>query len=380
MGRGGVRAAGASHRAPFRGGTCNGVKEDGAPARPRCSVRDYDPFSRVSNPTSRRPHSAGGQFVTEATPCRSRAFSRVVGSAGAGSGSAVAAGHRTEPAPRPSSPSRAGDDLLVRATDEVPPHDQSARRTARRRAGTAGRPGRANARSAAARAEVEQRPRARARRPPTSAAPAIASTRVLEVGAQRQRSPAAGQRDLARPRSGCGRPPGDRAPANSPTSTVTSQSRRATAGRSRGARSRPALAGRRRAAPPTAAAPCMHRRVHGGDCSEWAMPCPAVIRLSWPGRIRCTLPRLSRCRISPSTSQVTVCRPVCGCGGTCMPGRLRHVVRAEMVDETPRADHPPLPLRQQPRTVVYRPTARRGRAAAASRGPRRWSPVERRHT
>src|SRR3954469_3061056 len=59
----------------------------------------------------------------------------------------------------------------------------------------------------------------------------------------------------------------------------------------------------------------------GGDISEWEIPCPELMRLSCPGRIGWSLPRLSRCTISPSTSQVTVCRPVCGCGATCMPGR-----------------------------------------------------------
>ena len=64
------------------------------------------------------------------------------------------------------------------------------------------------------------------------------------------------------------------------------------------------------------------RRAVVGLCSEWEMPWPAVIRLSWPGRTSCTLPTLSRCSTSPSTSQLTVCSPVCGCGGTCMPGRV----------------------------------------------------------
>ena len=35
-----------------------------------------------------------------------------------------------------------------------------------------------------------------------------------------------------------------------------------------------------------------------------------------PGRTSCSLPRLSWWSTSPSSSQVTVCRPVCGCGGT----------------------------------------------------------------
>ena len=49
------------------------------------------------------------------------------------------------------------------------------------------------------------------------------------------------------------------------------------------------------------------------------MPRPAVIRLSWPGRMSCSLPRLSLCSTVPAMSQVTVCSPICGCGGTCMP-------------------------------------------------------------
>jgi len=65
------------------------------------------------------------------------------------------------------------------------------------------------------------------------------------------------------------------------------------------------------------------RRVAGrsaGDSSEWAMPRPEVIRFSSPGRISCSVPRLSRCSTRPWNSQLTVCKPMCGCGGTCMPG------------------------------------------------------------
>src|SRR5579875_958057 len=44
------------------------------------------------------------------------------------------------------------------------------------------------------------------------------------------------------------------------------------------------------------------------------MPCPAVMRLSWPGRMTCSEPRLSRWRASPARSQVRVCRPRWGWG------------------------------------------------------------------
>ena len=60
-------------------------------------------------------------------------------------------------------------------------------------------------------------------------------------------------------------------------------------------------------------------RSTGGLRSEWTMPRPAVIRLTWPGRIVAKLPRLSRWSIAPSNSQVTVARLICGCGRTSMP-------------------------------------------------------------
>ncbi len=41
-------------------------------------------------------------------------------------------------------------------------------------------------------------------------------------------------------------------------------------------------------------------RICGEVRSECAMPLPAVIQLTSPGRIGCSEPRLSRCRISPS--------------------------------------------------------------------------------
>lgn len=57
----------------------------------------------------------------------------------------------------------------------------------------------------------------------------------------------------------------------------------------------------------------------GTDSSVWVMPWPAVIRLSSPDRMTCSLPRLSRCRISPDSIQVKVCKLVWGCGPTRKP-------------------------------------------------------------
>lgn len=44
------------------------------------------------------------------------------------------------------------------------------------------------------------------------------------------------------------------------------------------------------------------------------MPRPEVIRFSCPGSISTSEPTESRCRIRPSNGQVTVCKPMCGCG------------------------------------------------------------------
>ena len=59
--------------------------------------------------------------------------------------------------------------------------------------------------------------------------------------------------------------------------------------------------------------------VSGVEYSEWAMPEPAVMMLSSPGRTKACAPVVSRCSTSPVKSHDTVCRPVCGWPGTTMP-------------------------------------------------------------
>ncbi len=66
--------------------------------------------------------------------------------------------------------------------------------------------------------------------------------------------------------------------------------------------------------------PCRKRGCVAGDCSEWAIPRPAVISGSSHGPKVTSLPSESRWCTEPSSSHDTVCSPVCGCGGTCMPG------------------------------------------------------------
>ncbi len=60
--------------------------------------------------------------------------------------------------------------------------------------------------------------------------------------------------------------------------------------------------------------------VSGVEYSLWAMPRPAVMTLTPPGRTVCRAPVESVCAIAPSSSHETVWSPVCGCGGTSIPG------------------------------------------------------------
>ena len=92
--------------------------------------------------------------------------------------------------------------------------------------------------------------------------------------------------------------------------------------------------------PRAARRPCVHPAARRAS-SAWAMPWPAVIRLSWPGRIGCWFPRLSECSTCPLRSQVTVCRPMWGCGPTVMVCVRRDVDGAEAIEEAPRADRAP---------------------------------------
>ena len=64
---------------------------------------------------------------------------------------------------------------------------------------------------------------------------------------------------------------------------------------------------------------CSCSRSVGGVRSEWAMPRPAVIQLTSPGRMSCSQPSVSRWVIVPDHRKVTVARPMCGCGRTSMP-------------------------------------------------------------
>ena len=107
---------------------------------------------------------------------------------------------------------------------------------------------------------------------------------------------------------------------------------------------------------------------------------PAVISPSSPGRIRTSLPRLSRWCTSPSSSQLTVCRPGVRVRRHLHAGLAGDVVRPVVVDEAPGADHPPAHRRQQ--AADHRALAQRHRPGrqqladgpglrAAPRTPRR---------
>ena len=73
---------------------------------------------------------------------------------------------------------------------------------------------------------------------------------------------------------------------------------------------------------------------------------PLVMRLSSPGRMTAAAEAVAVADLALN-SQLTVCRPMCGWGGTRIrvPGCL---VRTVAVEEAPGADHAQRPLRQQP--------------------------------
>ena len=52
---------------------------------------------------------------------------------------------------------------------------------------------------------------------------------------------------------------------------------------------------------------------------DFNVPLDENLHITDDARIRAALPTESWCMTSPLRSQVTVCSPVCGCGGTRMP-------------------------------------------------------------
>ena len=238
---------------------------------------------------------------------------------GSGPGSLRTSPNRSSP---PFQSSTAATISLAGAADEVPPHlhrrlervaaDQQPpgrpvgrdRRPRRRRsAGTPARR-RPSGRAVDARSVPRPRPR-RARSPGRAAAP---------VG------PAAVTEQLDADQRGVGARRGAHVTEAHRAARWRCQRRRSPwwAAR-RGARTRGRRDGSTRAGRPRTARRASGPGRSAGVCSAWAMPWPAVIRLSWPGRIGCSEPRLSVCTAMPSTSQVTVDSPQCGCGPTPSP-------------------------------------------------------------
>ena len=78
------------------------------------------------------------------------------------------------------------------------------------------------------------------------------------------------------------------------------------------------------------------------------MPCPAVIRLSWPGAIS------RQAADAVAVQHLAVDQPRHGLQAAVRMRRHLHAgavgdhLRAEMVEETPGADHAPVRMRQQP--------------------------------
>ena len=171
------------------------------------------------------------------------------------------------------------------AADEVPPHDDV---LVERLAADEQQPGRPARRAAAGRpagAEVEQRTRGqrqrRRRRPRRRGSAPRTPSRVAAAGGCPRRVPAR----ASAPTSGAVDVGGRRGPAEL---THDHRDRDAGVGEHRQVRVmlevRAGRGGPGPAAPSTAARRAGRASGSAGLSSEWEMPCPAVIRFSWPGR------------------------------------------------------------------------------------------------
>ena len=97
---------------------------------------------------------------------------------------------------------------------------------------------------------------------------------------------------------------------------------------------------------PNSCAPAV--RASAAVRSEWAMPRPAVIQLTAPGRIACSVPRLSRWMISPSDQIGHRGEPDVRMRAHVDALAEQELRRAHLVEEDERADHLPLCRRQRP--------------------------------
>ncbi len=246
---------------------------------------------------------------------------------GAGRRAAVApsAGRRGSHGPpriaRPPSP-RGPARSPLRSAPRSSTTSAGARRTARRRPRRTG-PGRA--RWPATAGSRTGRPRRASSpgvmsAPATTAEPSTATTPYSKSSRTRSTKSSPPGTATSNPASGLNTSAGDRSPRCSPTATVTLAPPSRTTGRSAWCAKRGSACRSASGSAIHSCSPCSTEGRPAADSSEWAIPRPAVIRFSSPGRISCRLPRLSRCSTKPWNSQLTVCRPICGCGGTCIPG------------------------------------------------------------
>ncbi len=240
------------------------------------------------------------------------------------------------------------DHLLLGAGHEVPPHDDGLleRSAAERAAPVRRRPVGSSPSSARARGRSRRTRRGRRspRPPPPARRPRGGRVRRPDRGARRPGPPIT----RSAPTSGESPRAGERTPASSPTSTVATTRRPRPRAASSGARRRPApIAGGLRLGHPELEA--VERAGGAGRCLLGVGHAPA-------GRHQVELAGLDELLAAeavavehlPSSTQVTVCSPMCGCGPTRIAAS-RHVGRPEVVDEAPGPDRAAAPAGQRPR-------------------------------
>ena len=86
--------------------------------------------------------------------------------------------------------------------------------------------------------------------------------------------------------------------------------------------------------------------------SEWATPCPAVMRFSWPARMSWAVPRAVAVQRLARQQPGDRLQAGVRMGADVEAGRLGHRRRAHVVREAPGADGAPLPSRRARRTGI----------------------------
>ena len=166
------------------------------------------------------------------------------------------------------------------------------------------------------------------------------TTRPCSYAGSRGRTVVPRRRSSSTPAWSVSRRAGERAPPNGPISTVAAQLPRSTSGRSTRC---PNEEGPSRVSDGWATHSCTPWKAPSepaGFSSAWAIPRPAVIRLSCPGRMSCSVPKLSPVEGRALVRQGEGLQPDVRVGRDCHSVARIERSRAYVVDKAPGPDGP----------------------------------------